>query len=131
MNRDQYIEAFRELHPDTPVVVKGNRWEDVETPGVQKPDNSTLASVFIEKKKAEKISELKEKYLQVCYTTDNEYLKELKRKDAGIAKEKDTTDKQAALDRYKNATIEYEEKKMLIENSKDTDSLEKISVEVE
>jgi len=131
MNRDQYIEAFRELHPDTPVVVKGNTWEDVEIPEVKKPDNSTLQSVFIEKKKAEKIAELKEKYLQVCYETDNEYLKELKRKYAGIAREKDSTDKQAALNRYKDATAVYNQRKESITECTEVASLENISTEIE
>lgn len=131
MNRDQYIEAFRELHPDSPVVVKGNIWEDVETPGVQKPDNSILQSVFIEKKKAEKIAELKENYLQVCHETDNEVMKEMKRDTAGIKKDKDAVDKDNAIKRYKNATIEYEEKKMEITECKSIDELEKISMEIE
>lgn len=131
MNRDQYIEAFRELNPDAQFIVKGNTWKDVEIPGFDKPDEATLVAAYTEKVRGEKLAELKENYLSVCHETDNDYLKELKRKEVGIAKSKDTIDKNKALTRYHDATLLYEEKKMFIERCKSIEDLEQVTLEVE
>lgn len=84
----------------------------------------------IDRHKNDLLETLKHLYMVVCHETDNEYLKELKRKEAGIAKEKDAIDKEKAITRYKNATLLYEEKKAFIEGCKDVKVLESMTLEI-
>jgi hypothetical protein len=85
----------------------------------------------IEEVKNNMLTTLLTRYLEVCHETDNEYLKEAKRKEAGIAKEKDITDKQAVLTRYKDATLKYEDLKLQITEAQSIKELEVIDITIE
>lgn len=131
MNRDQYIEAFRELEPDAHVIVKGNRWEDVEIPGYVKPEKETLAGVYLDMCRDRAVDTLLANYMIICTETDSEEMMYSKRSNLGILSDDDQAQYDMAMERYRQATVTYRQRKQQITDAQSIAELEAIPCTVE
>jgi hypothetical protein len=85
----------------------------------------------IDEVKPARLESLKENYMAICLETDNEVMKYSKRWYAGIDDESDAADYEAAVKRYKDATLKYRTLKAEIENAKIVEEINAISTEIE
>ena len=91
-------------------VPEGTQLDEVEWDGneLKLKDMTQVQHERLEKLKQQALDINLRKYKDFCKENDNDYIKYLKRKELGVAKDKDKTDYEAALQVYKDKTAEYE-----------------------
>ena len=112
-NNNIFITTEDNLVPQDAIsidVPEGTQLDEIEWDGnkLKLKDKSQVQQERLEKLRQQALNINLQKYKEYCKENDNDYLKYLKRKELGVAKDKDKTDYEAALQVYKDKTAEYE-----------------------
>ena len=108
-----FITENQEIVPEGCIAIdvpEGTQLDEIEWDGneLKLKDMTQVQHERLEKLRQQALNINLQKYKEYCKENDNDYLKYLKRKELGVAKDKDKTDYEAALQVYKDKTAEYE-----------------------
>ncbi len=118
-NGNIFVAYSKDVAPtDAIEVPEGTQPDELEWDGneLKLKDMTQVQHERLEKLKQQALDINLRKYKDFCKENDNDYIKYLKRNELGVAKDKDKTDYEAALQAYKDRTAEYEANKNAIMN---------------